>query len=393
MSNALQNEQQLKEELLEAAVRIGKLAEQEAPDAEVNGTVSKSFIESFKNEKFHKLLLPSKYGGPQIDLKTYTDICRQVGYYNVSAAWLTYLYTIHNIFVSYLPSETRDKIAGSEKIVADTLAPMGRAEIVEGGFNLSGEWHFTSGILQSEWVGLGVIVQFPGQDRPEWVAAFIETADANVQDNWDTFGLRGTGSNTVQVDNVFVPWEQALRLENALVNRRPMEEDYDREYVYYGLPFNSTFSIGFSLAALGGAKRIIDEFKEVSEKRMRMNFGKTGNQTPQAQRVLAEMKMDYFTAEALLEKYIALCEAFKEDPTVTNGAELGAFRVKIVNLCYGIATRAFANLGGTILANSNPLQRTIKDVMAVATHKYSLYEDGVQTYGLELFGIETNTFA
>lgn len=393
MSQVLQEQQLLKQELLEAAKKIGQLAEQEAPEAEVNGSVSKMFIENFKKEKFHKLLLPKKYGGPQIDLKTYTEICREVGYYNVSAAWLTYLYTIHNVFISFLPSALRDKIARSESLMADTLAPIGKAMVVEGGFNLSGEWHFTSGVLHSDWVGLGVFVQFPDQQRPEMVGAMIETSKVTVFDNWDTFGLRGTGSNTVKVENVFVPWGHTLRMENAYLNRRPLEDEYDIEYAFYGLPFNSTFSIGFSLAALGGAKRIIDEFKQLTEKRHRLLLGTTGNQTPQAQRVLAEMKMDLFAAEAMLEKYVELCEAYKLDQTVTNGAELGAVRVKIVNLCYGIATRAFANIGGTILANNNPLQRTIKDVMSVATHKYSLYEDGVQTYGLDLFGIETKTFA
>lgn len=392
MSQVMQDQQILKQQLLNAAKRLGQLAEQEAPQEELNGTVSDNFIANFKKENFHKLLLPQKYGGAQIDLKTYSEVVREVAYYNVSAAWLTYLYTIHNIFIAFLPSATRDKLAGSEKMMADTLAPLGRAEVVEGGFRFSGEWHFTSGVLNSDWVGLGLFVQLPDMDRPEWVAALIETSSATVLNNWDTFGLRGTGSNTVQVDNVFVPWDHVIRLEQAIANRYPLDE-HDEEYAYYGLPFNSTFSIGFSLAALGGAKRIVDEYKKLTENRLRMNFGKTGNQTPQGQRVLAEMKMDLFTAEALLEKYVQLCEAYKEDQTVTNGAELGAYRVKIVSLCYNIATRAFANLGGTILSNENPLQRTIKDVMSVATHKYSLYEDGVQVYGADLFGIETNTFA
>ncbi|HBI03970.1 MAG TPA: acyl-CoA dehydrogenase, partial [Paenibacillaceae bacterium] len=58
------------EQLLEGAERIGKLAEQEALEAEKNATISENVINLMKETKIARLMLPKQYGEPQIDLKT-----------------------------------------------------------------------------------------------------------------------------------------------------------------------------------------------------------------------------------------------------------------------------------------------------------------------------------
>ena len=91
------------EELLEGAKKIGQLAEQESQQAEKNATISENVVNLIKETQISKIMLPKKYGGPQVDLKTFAKIVRTVSYHNVSAGWLTYLYPLHNYRILWIP--------------------------------------------------------------------------------------------------------------------------------------------------------------------------------------------------------------------------------------------------------------------------------------------------
>ena len=107
-------------------------------------------------------MLPKKYGGPQVDLKTFAKIVRNVSYHNVSAAWLTYLYPLHNM-LACLPSRKRYEMKSLIKVdlICDVFAAVGKAERDGDGYRISGKWNFASGCLYSDWIGLGVDDSIP----------------------------------------------------------------------------------------------------------------------------------------------------------------------------------------------------------------------------------------
>ena len=86
------------ERLLEGAKRVGELAEKESHEAEVNATISQNVIDLIKETEISRILLPKEYGGPQVNLKTFSDIVRTVSNYNMSAGWLAYLYPLHKYY-------------------------------------------------------------------------------------------------------------------------------------------------------------------------------------------------------------------------------------------------------------------------------------------------------
>ncbi|MFL6554744.1 MAG: acyl-CoA dehydrogenase family protein [Bacillus sp. (in: firmicutes)] len=388
-SFVLKGEDVTVEDLLAGAERIGKLAEQEAPEAEKNATISQNVVNLIKETKISRMMLPKKYGGPQADLKTFAKVVRKVANYNISAAWLTYLYPLHNMLPAFLPEKGADEIIHQGGLICDIFAALGKAERDGDGYRISGKWSFVSGVNYSDWVGVGVMIQFPDSEQPVYCLPMLKTSEVEVVHNWDTFGLRGSGSNQIIADQVYVPMERILRLDEAELTRRPPVEEYDTDYPFYHVPFFPSFYLGFGYMVLGGAERILKEFKVLTEKRVRLMDGVRESESPRSQRVLAEMTTDFHVAEALLEKYINLLENYETDGCKTSPAEFFAIRTKAIKICTDIAVRALLTLGGGALYKGGPMELFLRDIIAVATHKTSLYEDAVAAYGQELFGFNS----
>ncbi|HWL22483.1 MAG TPA: acyl-CoA dehydrogenase family protein [Ureibacillus sp.] len=381
------DKKELYADLMERATRIGKLAESEAMQADIDATVSQNVANAIRDEEIHRLLLPKEYGYPQIDFWTYSDFIRKVSYYNLSAAWITCFFSLHNAWVSYLPKKLRDEVVASDGFVADVFAPMGKIEEVEGGYLLSGQWNFVSGILYSEWVALGALMDFEGSGKKEGAGICVRVADLKIEKNWNSLGLRGSGSNTVIADKLFVTKDQILRMNNFQESSLPPEaalgQEYDKDYLYYNIPWFPGFYIGFASMAVGGAERIVDEFKKNTEKRVRLS-GVNEHESPTSQRVLAEITMELHAAKALLNDYIA--NMYKDAGNPYNAGKYKAMRAALIEKSCNIGYRSLLTLGGHALLKGHPVELFTRDLMAIATHKSSLYEDAVNVYGKELFG-------
>lgn len=378
------------QKLLADATEIGKLAEKENAEAEENASISANVAQAIKDSPISKMNLPKEYGGPQVSLRDFGEIVRTVAYYNVSASWLTFLYPLHNTLPSFLGKEARDEIVNQGGLISDIFAAVGTAEEYGDGYRINGKWAFASGVNYSDWIGVGVKMQLPGMDEPEVCLPILRTSDLQIVENWDTFGLRGTGSNQIIADNVYVPKERILPISRLEFGGKPPEEDYDKDYPFYHVPYFSAFYLGFPYMVLGGTKRVIDEFKSATEKRRRlMDNGLLESESPRSQRVMAEITTDFHAAEALMDQYIKKLENSRNSENPTPAAEFFAIRTKIMKICTDIAVRVLLTLGGAALYKGGPIEQFFRDILSVATHKTSLYEDSVQAYGLELFGFDS----
>ena len=78
--------------------------------------ISQNVVNLIKETQISRMMLPKKYGGPQADLKTFAKVVRKVANYNISAAWLTYLYPLHNMLPAFLPEKGSRRNRSSRRI-------------------------------------------------------------------------------------------------------------------------------------------------------------------------------------------------------------------------------------------------------------------------------------
>jgi len=372
---------EIHDQILESARRIGMAAEAESLQAELNATLSENIINIIREEGINKLILPKQFGGPQINFTTFAEMVREVGYYNLSAAWLTYFYSLHNAWLAYLPEYRQQEIIDSNGLLADIFAPVGSLIKVDGGFLLSGQYNYVSGIKYSGWVGLGAFHQADGASKPSMHGFIVNTNDIKIIENWNPLGLRGTGSNSVVVENVFVPDDMVLDLKGIAEQERPIHDNYDSDYLYYHVPFHPAFFVGFPAMSIGGAERALYEFKKSTKSRVRLD-GEKEVSSPRSQRVLATLTLKLKSAKSLMRTYIEMLESKEEkyDPS-----EFKAIRAEIIQNCVDISVKCLLTLGASALVKGHPVEMITRDLIAVATHVTSLYEDAIDVYGKYLF--------
>ena len=373
------------DQLMESAKKIGEIAEAEAYTADENATISPNVVKAIIEERINKLILPKEYGGPQIDFKTFADIIKTVGYYNLSAAWLTYFFSLHNAWVAFLPKNRMDEIVHDGGLVADVFAPVGKVEKCDGGFILSGTWNYISGINYSEWIAVGAKYQFDNEEEPEQLALCMRVSELNITRDWDSLGLRGTGSNTVSVENLFVPDDMVIRLAKVSQNKKPFTLEVDEDYLFYNVPFYAAFYMGFASMSLGAAQRVLDEFKVRTANRVRSS-GIEEHKTSRSQRILAKLTLKYKASEALMNEYINM---INEDEGQYDPSIYHAIRVEIIRNCIDIAVSATLSLGASALKRGNPVEMMMRDLIAIGSHVSSLYEDGIEAFGKYLFGFQS----
>ena len=132
-----------------------------------------------------------------------------------STAWVSANLANHDFMLALWPREAQDEVWEADTARANRLGahvPAGAATKVPGGYRLTGRWKFSSGIDACTWTMLGGIASADGE-LPDYRVFLLPASDYRIIDTWHAAGLRGTGSNDVEVKDVFVPEHRALAVE------------------------------------------------------------------------------------------------------------------------------------------------------------------------------------
>ncbi len=170
------------------------------------------------------LLTPKAYGGAEAEPTTAMRAVEQIGRADASAGWVVHNGTFEAALLGWLSAEAIEGMRGLEsrghsdiRLGGSTMAQATAVE-VEGGYVVSGQWDFVSGVMHSNWIlgGFWILDGAGGERRigangdPVQRIGFIPRDDGEVVDTWHVMGMRGTGSHDFAVRDVFVPAERTM---------------------------------------------------------------------------------------------------------------------------------------------------------------------------------------
>jgi len=361
---------QTKGDPVEVARSLRPLIESKALAGDKQGYLHDDVVKGMVESGLFGLLLPKEYGGMETDPETYIAVTEELSYADSSAGWvfMATTFCLANAAIWLGPSAVKtifESDAGF--IAAGQIAPLGKAERVDGGYLISGVSQFGSGSRFSSWLLGSFVLHKNGkpdlspEGKPQVVWGFAPRRNVRLRtDTWDVMGLRSTASYDFEFIEQFLPDDFVMF---------PFQRDRRG-----GPIFDVGVSMGHVSWALGVGMRILDEMKGLARSKRRegrqtlidqqlfqKNFGDAAG-TVEACRAYvrsafnkwyAAAKQGPASMEVKMHGRLAACWATEQIAKVGQFAYLAA------------GSDGLRNNGG-----NNVLQRCFRDIEAGSPHRH-----------------------
>ena len=356
-----------------------------AADTEQQRKISAESIRELTEAGLFRALTPRRYGGTELGVDEVYGAVIDVARACTASGWVAGLMAIHSFMLARFDPRAQDEVwaAGPDTLAASGVAPSGEAVRVEGGVRVTGRWSYASGVDHCAWAILNTHVRddrYPDM-KPTSHFVLVPAADYTIEDDWHVAGLRGSGSKSVRVDNVFVP---SHRVELGLAIHAGKASGLAVNSPLFQISFPGLFALVFAPAAIGTALAMTDHFREFMAKRRAAYTGVAFSTKPATWSRLAEATGSVDAARLVLERDLAALasEATSGARPAASVTERARYDVAfIVDLCARAVDRLYAGSGGRALFESSPLQRCFRDMHAITQHAATSIDDAGERYG------------
>lgn len=374
--------EETRQRLLAAVARIRPEIEAASGEGETLMTLPASSVDLLDDGGLLRMKLPEVLGGLEADLITQYEVIEAMACADASTAWCMMIgATSLAIPGAYLPDAAVEQIFRGPRVprAAATIAPMGSAHQMEGGYTLSGRWSFASGVRHSDWLSVGALVPDPQSDEPRHLMLTLPTSRVRIHDNWDTIGLRGTGSCDVSLEEVFVPASFTFDL---------LTGEPARGGPLYRLGLPAFVAYEHAAFAIGVARRAVDALVELAPAKKRGMPPSPLVERGAFQRDLGELDLRLRAARALvleLNREAWATVTAGRRPDSRQQAELRAVAAFATDVAVDVVTTAYRYAGGGAVYKPNVLERAVRDLFA-ATQHFMVSNAVYETHGEGLLG-------
>ncbi len=339
-----------------------------------------------------RIVQPKRVGGSEFDYVALVDCAEILGKADASVAWNFANLASHHWMLGMFDKRAQDRVWDKDPnvlIASSFIFPAGRARKVEGGYQLHGRWPFSSGVASCEWNMLASVV-FPEDeaDGIEYRIFLLHRDQYIIADTWDAAGLRGTGSNDVEVKDAVVADAFSVAVNDLAGG--PTPGSAVNPNALYALPAFSLFPFVLSGVALGNAQACLDDYIEVARHRASTsNRAKLGDmQSTQIKIAEASAKID--AARLIMRSRCIEAMADAKRDHIPDMAAKTTFRrdgAFSVNLCTEAVSLLFAASGARGLFTSGALQRQFRDAHAINSHLAFNFDAAGTNYGRVALGL------
>ncbi|GLZ36630.1 acyl-CoA dehydrogenase family protein [Actinokineospora sp. NBRC 105648] len=336
------------------ATGVGIVAARLADRTESARTLPDDVVAALRGAGFARHLVPARWGGAG---GTYIALLRavaEVGESCASTAWNAAVHAIVGRMAAHLPAAGCAEIwdDGPNELLAGSIAPTGQVSRSTSGYRLTGTWPFASGVDHSAWTLLGALTP-----EREYRFFMVPRAHYRVLKTWDNVGLAGTGSNAVELEDVYVPEHLTAAHSDLMAGK----VDVGRPLV----PFKAVNGLTFVAPVLGAARSALRISAERLAVKTEVN-GKQARANPAVQTALARAGTEIDSAQLLLERAASTADrGALTDLELSRTPRDFAFAAELL----GSAVDRLFRAGGARSQHAHhPVQRAWRDVNCAAGH-------------------------
>jgi alkylation response protein AidB-like acyl-CoA dehydrogenase len=364
-------------EYVDRARELGPELEAAAEEIERRRELPEPIVEALIERGLFRLLLPRTLGGAELPPAAYVQVIEEVAKHDASTAWCLGQANGCTMTAAVLDPEVAQEIFGDRRgIVA--WGPPGPAEAraVAGGYRLTGTWSFASGSHHATWLGAHVTMP------PAMRTLLFPKSSATFTDIWRVIGLRGTGSDSYTVTDLFVPESHTVLREAAPKPRQsgPL----------YAFSSSNMYSSGFAGVALGIARSTLDAFIELARDKIPRGAKRTLRDDNVVQSQVAQSEARLGAARAFL---LGSLEQIWRDVTrsgrltLDHNTTIRLASTWAIHQAKDVVDTAYHSAGATAIFESNPFERRFRDVHTVI-QQYQGRQAHFATVGQVLLGLQ-----
>ena len=354
-------------DLVERARALAPLITSEADEIERTRRLTGPVVSALVENGLYRALLPKSFGGSEAPLGIFMQMQEEIAKADASTAWCLGQCGVCAMTAAYLEADAANEIFNVAPGILAWGAIAHEVQVAPGGYKASARWDFASGSRQASWLGAHVrVVEADGKPRrkadgsPEIRTILFPVTSATMYDVWDVIGLRGTGTDSYSVEDLFIPEKfAALRDDpSALREKGPL----------YQLTTNMVFSMGFAATSLGVARATLDAATELSRKKLPQGLSAMRDNNA-VQGLIGRTEGNLRAARAYL--YATAAEVWAD---LAHGEALTeAHRIAIrlaatwtIHQATAVVDTAYHMAGATAVFSANKFERRFRDMHAIA---------------------------
>jgi alkylation response protein AidB-like acyl-CoA dehydrogenase len=387
-------------EVLEKIEKIGPQLAAEADAVEAAGRLPDATVALLKECGVVRLLQPADFGGYEADPTVFFEAVMAVARHCGASGWVSGIVGVHPWELAIMDRRAQEEVWGDDPDtwMASTYMPAGFARPVDGGYEFTGHWQFSSGCDVADWVFLGGFI-VEGEpptsmadmaaivaDPSRYLHFLIPMSDVQIIDgSWDVVGLRGTGSKDVTVDRAFVPSYRTLPAVSVTEGTAP---GLEHRGPLYRMPWGGIFPNAITAAVIGIAEGALDAALAYQAPRISMASGPVVT-SPVTMTSIGDAASEIEASRAAVLRVVGKqWEHVQRGEAVPMELRARARRDQVT--ASWRATRAvdslFDHAGGGALRLGTPLQRFWRDAHAGLHHIINVREKTMQSYASVVLG-------
>ncbi|MGU7773517.1 acyl-CoA dehydrogenase family protein [Burkholderia sp. MR1-5-21] len=353
--------------LIQAAAELAPIAREYAQEADASRRVSDAVIDALRDAGLFTAMRPVEVGGSAISFGEFIDIVRHISRGDASAGWVAAFLISHEWLLSRLNAEAQAEIfADGFGLAAAAAAPPGKAELVNGGYRITGRWRFASAILHSNWV-----VVSAGNPATGPLAVVARIDEGKIHDTWHVPGMRATGSNDFELHDAFIPAHRVV----DFVRYSSRDNDGAKLYPSYEVlqyPMYRVLSLIHGAVAVGTAEAALELYPSIIGNRVRPQSGQPYAEESGNHSTFGEATQQAQVARLLLDDAVARTERLYRrgapDPSLEERARLNLAVTGSGTEALRAVDTLVQNAGASIHRDGHPLDLINRNSQVMRSH-------------------------
>jgi len=360
----------------ERARAVQAVLDKHGPEMDRRRELTQEVVDALAGQDLLRMLLPKSMGGQEVHLVDYSRACEALAWADASTAWF-----VNQSNVSMATSAASMPHEAAAAMFEGPHAGLAwgarhdksRAIRVEGGYRLSGTWSFASGGRHTKWLGAHSAVQNPDgtphirYGRPDDRSFVFLRSQAKIIDDWHVLGLRGTGSDSYAVEDLFVP--------DAHAPARDVDDERRETGPIYPIGSTLLYASGFCSVTIGIARRMLDSYVTVAKGRHSRSSPMSMANNHAIHREIAVLEARLSATRAFLHE--AVGQVYDASARGTLDLDL-RMRLRLattwgMNEATDVSIACYRGAGTMAISEKAPFERRFRDAMSASQHLQGMW--------------------